>query len=136
MIWISFYSSGLLKTKVKLNVEPKNCLVKENSRYNALSEFVCVIKWWRVRAQEIITIWTNTGEIILFLNFISIPFDYLLISWVMNYVSTQARIFDMFILDHNYWLTLSLSAWLKLKIFRIFRQNTCKNPSWCALLCA
>ena len=34
--------------------------------------FVCVIKWWRVK---------------LFPNFTSIPFDYLLISWVKNYVS-------------------------------------------------
>ena len=29
---------------MKLNVELKNCLEKENSRYNAPSEFVCVIK--------------------------------------------------------------------------------------------
>ena len=35
-------------------------------------KLVCVIKWWRVK---------------LFPNFTSIPFDYLLISWVTNYVS-------------------------------------------------
>ena len=33
---------------------------------------VCVIKWWRVKLAN---------------NFTSIPFDYLLISWVTNYVS-------------------------------------------------
>ena len=34
----------------------------------------------------------------LFPNFMSIPFDYLLISWVTNYVSNLG-FFDMFILD-------------------------------------
>ena len=39
-------------------------------------------------------------QVKLFLNFTSIPIDYLIISWVTNYVSKQAGIFDMFILDH------------------------------------
>ena len=34
----------------------------------------------------------------LFLNFTSIPFDYLLITWVANYVSNR-EFFNMFILD-------------------------------------
>ena len=28
-----------------------------------------------------------------------------------------------------------VKIWLKFRIFRIFRQNTCQNPSWCALSC-
>ena len=36
---------------MKLNVELKNCLEKENSRYNAPSEFVCVIKKLMVKSK-------------------------------------------------------------------------------------
>ena len=41
-------------------------------------KLLCVIKWWRVKLGN------NFTSIPLFPNFTSIPFDYLLVSWVTN----------------------------------------------------
>ena len=74
---------------MKLNVELKNCLEKENSRYNAPSEFVCVIKIMVKRKGSGNYHEMDKTQVKLFLNFTSIPFDYLLILWVTNYVSKR-----------------------------------------------
>ena len=89
----------LLQNRFLLSISRKWKTIKVSAFHAAL---VCVIKWWRVRfafcpnpssftrlkAREIIRIWRKT-RVKLFPNFTSIPFDYLLISWVTNYVSNR-----------------------------------------------
>ena len=67
----------------------------------------------------------------LFPNFTSISFDYLLISWVTNYVSSRG------FLTCLSWIVLidcELHSVKRLELkfgfsFRIFQQDTSKNPS-------
>ena len=70
----------------------------------------------------------------LFPDFTSIPFDYLLISWVTNYVS---NLFDMFIPDRTDRELPSLER-LELKFglsSEFFNKIPVRIPSWCALSC-
>ena len=73
----------------------------------------------------------------LFPNFMSIPFDYLLISWVTNYVSNRGfltRLFWILSIDRELHSLKRLELKFGLS-FQNFPQHTSKNPSWCALSC-
>ena len=105
--------------------------------YELMYMLVCVIKWWWVK---------------LLPNFTSIPFDYLLISWVTNYLSNRGFLtcLSSVILDRidRSWTPLSQTfraeIWLKFSeffdniplrilldvLFRVFRFS---KASFCAL---
>ena len=69
----------------------------------------------------------------LFPNFTSIPFDYLLTSWVTNYLSNRGFLTCLswiVSIDRELHSLKRLEQKFGLS-FRIFRQHTSKNPSHC-----